>query len=66
VENRARDFVALGMGPLDALHLSSAEEARADYFCTCDDRLLAKAKAVRDIKTLVVSPLELIKELERW
>jgi len=54
------------MGPLDALHLSSAEEARADYFCTCDDRLLAKAKAVRDIKTLVVSPLELIKELERW
>jgi predicted nucleic acid-binding protein len=66
VERRARKFEALGLQPLDALHLASAEEAQADYFCTCDDRFLKRAKAISDSKTRVVSPIELIKELERW
>jgi len=39
VEKRARKFETLGIKPLDALHLASAEDAQADYFCTCDDRL---------------------------
>jgi predicted nucleic acid-binding protein len=65
VEKRAARFVALGIKPLDALHMASAEEAKADYFCTCDDRLLKKAKAVADLRTRVVSPIELIEELEQ-
>ena len=40
VEARARRFEAGGMKPLDALHLASAVAADADFFCTCDDRLL--------------------------
>jgi predicted nucleic acid-binding protein len=51
--------------PLDALHLASAEAAQVDYFCTCDDRLLKKAKTVHDLKTVVVSPIELAEELEK-
>jgi predicted nucleic acid-binding protein len=66
VEKRARKFDALGIQPLDALHLASAEEARADYFCTCDHRLLKKARAVAGLRTRVVTPLELIEELEQW
>jgi len=48
---------------LDALHLASAEEAEADYFCTCDDRFLKRAKTFNDLRTKVVTPLELIEEL---
>jgi predicted nucleic acid-binding protein len=65
VEKRAAELVAIGIKPLDALHLASAEEAKADRFCTCDDRFLGKAKAVAGRTTRVVSPVELIEELER-
>lgn len=65
IEARAREFNQLGIQPLDALHLASAEEAGADYFCTCDDRFLKKAKAVDNLKTIAVSPLELIEDIER-
>jgi predicted nucleic acid-binding protein len=65
VEKRAARFVALGIKPLDALHVASAEEARADFFCTCDERVLKKAKAVAGLRTRVVSPIELIEELEQ-
>ena len=64
IEQRAEVLNKLGIKPLDALHLASAEEVQADYFCTCDDKFLKKAKAVSDIKTKVVSPLELIEEIE--
>jgi predicted nucleic acid-binding protein len=66
VEKQARDLDALGIKPLDALHLALAEEAQADYFCTCDDQLLKKAKVISSIKTKAVSPVELIEELEQW
>ena len=66
VEKRAREFDALGIKPLDALHLSSAEEACADYFCTCDVSFFRKAKSIPGLKTKVVSPIELIEEVESW
>ena len=65
IERRARTFEKIGIKPLDALHLASAEEAGADYFCTCDDRFLKKAKRISGLKTRAVSPLELIEELEK-
>jgi predicted nucleic acid-binding protein len=64
VEKRAARFVMLGIKPLDALHLAAAEEAKADRFCTCDDRFLGKAKIAADLRTRVVSPVELIEEIE--
>ena len=63
IERRANEFVNLGITPLDALYLASAEEAEADYFCTCDDRFLRRAKTFSNLKTTVVTPLELIEEL---
>jgi predicted nucleic acid-binding protein len=56
-------FEAKGMKPLDALHLASAVIAKADYFCTCDDRFLKRAKEASTGQTKVVSPLELITEV---
>ena len=63
VEQRARVFVQAGLKPLDALHFSCAAEAGADYFCTCDDRLLKRARAAHTGMPKVVSPLELVAEL---
>lgn len=63
VVERTRRFQAEGMNLLDALHLASAVIANADYFCTCDDRFLKRAKAVNTGRTKVVSPLELITEV---
>jgi predicted nucleic acid-binding protein len=64
IEQRAKTFGEIGIKPLDALHLASAEAVEADYFCTCDDRFLKKARTVADLQTKVVSPVELIEEIE--
>lgn len=39
VQQRAIALEALGLKPLDALHVASAEAVDADYLLTCDDRL---------------------------
>jgi predicted nucleic acid-binding protein len=66
IEERARALDSVGIKPLDALHLASAEEAKADYLCTCDDQFLRRAKEIADIRVRVVSPIELIEEIEEW
>lgn len=63
VETRAQVLNGAGLKPLDALHLAFAAEAGADYFCTCDDKLLRRARAVHSGPPKVVSPLELIGEV---
>ena len=65
-EERARTLDAMGIKPLDALHLASAESAQADYLCTCDDQFLNRAKEIEDIRVRIVSPIELIEEIEKW
>lgn len=65
VEKRADELTKRSLKALDALHLALAEKAKADYFCTCDDKFLKKAKGFRDVNTQVVLPLELIAELEK-
>jgi predicted nucleic acid-binding protein len=65
VADRAQSYVDQGIKPLDALHLACAVEGRADYFCTCDDRLLKRARLVDTGATRSVSLLELLEELER-
>jgi predicted nucleic acid-binding protein len=65
VEQRAEAFVKLGVKPLDALHLALAESAGADYFCTCDDRLLRKIRRIQALKVQAISPVDLVQELEQ-
>lgn len=55
----------MGIKPRDALHLASAVEATADYFCTCDDRFLKRAKTADTLQPKVVFPLELIAEVTK-
>ena len=65
VENRAKELSRVGLRPLDALHLASAEVAQADYFCTCDDKLLRQARGMAGLDVQVVSPIELVEAIER-
>jgi predicted nucleic acid-binding protein len=64
IEKEARIYISEGIKPLDALHLASSVVAKADYFCTCDDRFLKRAKKSNTSSTKAVSPLELILEFE--
>jgi predicted nucleic acid-binding protein len=66
VERRAHELNQTGIQTLDSLHLASAEDAKADVFCTCDDSFLNKAKQEVSGTMKVVSPLELAEELDRW
>jgi predicted nucleic acid-binding protein len=64
IQVRAEGLEQKGFKGLDALHIASAEWAKADRFCTCDDRLLKKAKLEIRQPTRAVSPLELIEEVD--
>lgn len=62
---RAADLKAFGIKPLDALHVALAESGNADYFCTCDDKLLRNLQKVKDLAVKVVNPVDLVREIEK-
>jgi predicted nucleic acid-binding protein len=64
IEILAREFGTHGIKTLDALHLAFASFPGADYFCTCDDKFMRKAKRLENINTKVVFPTELVMELD--
>ena len=65
IEKRANELTKFGINALDVLHFASAEIAKADFFCTCDDKLLKSLKKINSLKIRVVTPLELIEEIEK-
>jgi len=64
-KSRAATLTTFGIKPLDALHMALAESGNADYFCTCDDKLLRNSKRVKDLTVKVVNPVDLVKEIEK-
>jgi hypothetical protein len=61
---RTGELMRLGFRGIDALHLASAESARVDVFCTCDDRLLAAAqKNASSLRVRVQEPLTAAREI---
>jgi predicted nucleic acid-binding protein len=64
-KKRAEFLMRFGVKPLDALHLALAETGNADYFCTCDDRLLRNAQQVKDLLVKIVNPVDLVREIEK-
>ena len=64
IETLARMFESSGLKPLDALHLAFASASKVDYFCTCDDKFLKKDKRFDSLNTKVVSPTELVMEVD--
>ena len=65
VKSRAAQFLDFGIKPLDALHLALAEASKVDYFCTCDDLLLRVSKRITGLQVKVLSPLDLVQEIEK-
>lgn len=61
ISRRATEFEAAGLRGRDALHLAAAERAGADYFVTCDDKLLRRARRIR-ARVKVLPPLELLEK----
>ena len=62
---RATQLMFFRITPLDALHVALAESGDADYYCTCDDRLIRNLKKVKDLMVKVVNPIELVQEIEK-
>lgn len=59
---------ACGLGGRDAYHVSSACYGRADYFLTCDDRILKRKKCVKYVaekegfKITLLNPVEFMEQ----
>jgi predicted nucleic acid-binding protein len=58
VRRRAIFLESLGIDSIDALHLACAEAGGAEYFVTCDDAIIKRAKKNQAVlKVAVRSPL---------
>jgi len=64
IESRARQYEKPGIRPFDALHLASAVESGADVFCSTDDQLLKRGSEADTESTRVLTPIELIEEVQ--
>lgn len=53
IRQRANDLAANNIKPLDALHIAFAETAAADYFVTCDDRLIRRYQSLSNPKMII-------------
>jgi len=60
---KAIEFEEAGIKPLDSLHLAIAVTNEIKYLCTCDDKFLKNAHKLKNIRTKVVLPTDLIKEV---
>jgi len=57
----AQAFEKQGIKPRDALHLACAIKGGADYFLTCDDKIVKRAT---DINMKVINPVMFVEETE--
>ncbi|MDD3250514.1 MAG: hypothetical protein PHF23_09155 [Smithellaceae bacterium] len=63
IMSRAQEIEKDGIMGLDAIHLACAEAAQADYFITCDDVLIKKARQNKlQLKVKVVSLMNFMSE----
>ena len=64
---RASEIISLGFKDMDSLHMAMAEEGKAEYFVTCDDRIVRKAKKCQQsLKVKVCSVLEFLEEVVHY
>jgi predicted nucleic acid-binding protein len=60
IRERAETLEKHGLKAIDSLHVACAESAGADYFLTCDDRLLKKQK---HITVSSMNPLDFVQKV---
>jgi len=65
IETLALTLEEQGLQTMDAIHLALASSAKADYFCTCDDKLFRKAQAMSKLSCKVITLLNLIPEITK-
>lgn len=65
IKSRATEIMQAGVKSLDALHIALAESGSADYFCTCDDKLLHKARKLKGLTVKMVNPVDLVQEIDK-
>lgn len=64
---RANEIISLGIRDMDGFHVAMAEGGKADYFVTCDDGIISKAKEFQEtLKVKVCSVLEFLEEVVRY
>ena len=63
VEALAESLESRGIRSMDAVHLALASSAKADFFSTCDDKLLRNSQALSDLTCKVLSVLALVSEV---
>jgi len=63
LEERARQIAKSGISSLDALHLASAEEGRADVMLTCDDILVRRSRRLT-LALRVLNPVAYFEEVK--
>lgn len=59
----AKEFESKGIKPRDSIHLACALNGGAEYFLTCDDKLIKRASTL-DINVKIISPLRFIENME--
>lgn len=59
----AKEFESKGVKPRDALHLACAVKKRAEYFITCDDKLIKKASVI-GLSLKITDPISFVKHME--
>lgn len=64
-EALAESLESRGVRSMDAVHLAIASTAKADFFATCDDRLLRMSQALSGLTCKVVSVLALVPEVTK-
>ena len=56
----AKNLESKRIKPRDAIHLACAIKGKADYFSTCDDKLIKKAKPMQG-EIVILSPIDFIR-----
>lgn len=56
----AKSFESKGIKPRDAMHVACAVKGKADYFLTCDDKLIRKSQLIKD-KIIIMNPIDFIR-----
>ena len=62
IVNRALEHENIGLTGMDALHVACAEKAKADFFVTCDDRLIKKLKNMSNLEVTCCSLVEFVSQ----
>ena len=55
-----KEFVAIGIKPMDALHIACAQVLECQYFLTVDKGILKKAGAITRIR--ILNPIDFVIE----